>query len=202
VDRYREDAEAHSAAGRSREALEALDAALRIDPWSEELFHARVAACGSAVQEASDRAGQCEAARDWEGATRAWSEVLALEPASLSAREALGAVRRHQAADLLAEGDRLQDAGNVLAAVEVWQRARELDPSDEVTGRLHRAEVGRCLAAGTAFYETGRMAEAAFQFKKALALDPGNETAERYLGYSRGMAGADSLISDRFSRLE
>jgi tetratricopeptide (TPR) repeat protein len=202
VAEQREQARAFAEQGQPDEGMRLLDAAAEVAPWDAELFQERLAMRERAVEAAVLRARMMEGDRYWDGAVRAWTEVLSFDPTRIDAREALLRIREVQAAQLLSAGDERQAAGDVLNAVALWQQAQNLYPSDELRDRLTRAEVDHCLAAGIAHYEAHRMPEAAFQFKKVLALDPGNEPAHKYLGYAEGMTGGDNLVADRFARLE
>jgi tetratricopeptide (TPR) repeat protein len=201
VEDLRVQARTHVGEGRYHEALELLDTAHRLDPWNADLFQERLECRTRALEACADRARKLEAAHHWEDAAGAWREALALDPSWTAARESLARMRKAEAAGLLQQGDEHQAAGDLINAMALWIRAHQLAPSEELEDRLRRAEVSRCVTAGIAYYHAGRMAEAVFQLKKALALEPGNEQAERYLRYAEGMTG-DTLISDRFSRLE
>ena len=148
-----------------------------------------------------ERAATQRAVQDWQGAQATWLEVLALDPRSRTAREALLGIQKQQAEELMRQGDECRQHGDLSVAVTLWQQAQRIDPSEELGHRLKEAEVERCLAAGIAMYENQRMAEAIFQLKKVLAVDPDNEQAARYLGYAQGMS-QDNTIADRFARLE
>jgi tetratricopeptide (TPR) repeat protein len=197
----RREAEERAEQGELAEALETLSHAAELDPWSEELFQERRAVRLRLLEALAARGEELESRAEWASAAGAWREYLALDPSSERAREALGRLRRGEAAEFMEAGDGRHATGDVEGAVQLWQQAQRLWPDEALEERLRRAEIERCVTAGVRYYEAGRMPEAAFQLKKALALDPDNEQASRYLGYADG-GGADSTIHDRFARLE
>lgn len=201
VEACRADAGRLASEDRWEEAFRSLEPALAVRPWSADLLEEARGYRQKALVALADRAGAREADRDWEGARTAWSAALALDAAWLEARQALARIRKARARELRELGDRCREAGKTGEALSAWQEALALDPDEALRARLHGLEVERCMAAGIAHYEAGRTAEAVFQFTKALALDPGHAEATRYLGYARD-TGEESLIADRFSRLE
>jgi tetratricopeptide (TPR) repeat protein len=182
-------------------ALELLQAAAGIAPWDRALFEMRLQCRQAAIAAAAARALRCENSGAWQEAAAQWIAALELDPYSATARAGVARVYRSEADDLTQEGDDLRAVGDLTGAMDRWERARRLRPDPALDDRLRQAEIERCLAAGVAHYEAGRGHEAAFQLRKVLALDPRNEHAARYLRYAESLL-SDTLISDRFTRLE
>jgi tetratricopeptide (TPR) repeat protein len=110
-------------------------------------------------------------------------------------------LNRRVADHLLRQGEAALAAGREAEALDAWRRAQAAAPSDTLAARLREAETQRYLRAGVALYGQQRFPEAAFQLRKVLALQPDHPEALRYLAYI-GSAGPQSLLSERFSRLE
>jgi len=102
---------------------------------------------------------------------------------------------------LVQEGEAALAAGQEEEALAAWRRAQGTAPSEALAARLREAEIQRSLRAGLALYGQQRFPEAAFHLRKVLALQPDHPEALRYLAYISS-AGPQSLLSERFSRLE
>jgi len=201
IERRRGEAATRAREGRLREALEALEAAAALDPWSEALFRERAEYRRRACEECQARALAAEARADWASAFLAWQEGLTLDSAWTEARAEMGRLRRRQAEELMHKGEGRREAGDLAGAAALWRQALELASRPEWETRLRELEGERCLQAGIAHFEARRMPEALFQLRKVLVLDPGNREAARYLRYAEQPAD-DGTIQDRFRRLE
>jgi tetratricopeptide (TPR) repeat protein len=192
------EAESMAAAGDPAGALERLREAEAIDPADARIAAARAALTARALALLGDRATACA---EPEEAVEAWQAVLALDFKNLEARRRLGEAHARCAERLVAEAESRAAAGDPVGALDLWRRAQELAPSEELGTRICAAEVAQIVAEGRRLYDAHHYPEAAFQFQKALALDPNHEEARRYLGYARGLS-TDTGVSGRFQRLE
>jgi tetratricopeptide (TPR) repeat protein len=187
--------------GRFEEALAALENARAVAPGDMEWPRRWSQLVEAAENHAAGQAARAEAAGDLEEAIEHWRSLLRLDPKRLRARQEVERLHRIVADHWVREGEAALAAGREAEAVAAWQRAQAAAPSEALASRLREAEIQRYLRTGVALYGQQRFQEAAFQLRKVLALQPNHPEALRYLAYI-GSAGPQSLLSERFSRLE
>jgi len=147
------------------------------------------------------KAAQAEAAGDLEQAVAHWRSLLQLDPKRLPARREVERLNRLVADHLLRQGETALAAGRETEALTPGGALRPPHPrrcSPHACGRSRPS--GICGPVSHSMVSSGSRRRPS-KFRKVLALQPNHPEALRYLAYI-GSGGPQSLLSERFSRLE